>query len=226
MKLWIFSNWDYGYGAEICSACVNYCKKQNIDYEVIFSPKYPVMDDKNEGIMTFLYRFKQSIKNLLFQLKYSPSWNFKPRVVKNVNSAQFIHEIDSSDIGVIAGFNQIFANISIDRFDRLANIHPSILPLYRGPLPSLWCIKNNESKTGFTVHHVTPMIDSGEIIHQEVIEIPENMLPEEIDKALSNKAAAIIPDLLDSLVLKKKDFGETVDAFKVYKVHQNYAGFE
>lgn len=52
------------------------------------------------------------------------------------------------------------------------NLHPSLLPAYRGPNPLYWQIKNSETKTGLTLHEVTDEIDSGDIVMRKQIPLP------------------------------------------------------
>ena len=52
------------------------------------------------------------------------------------------------------------------------NIHPSLLPRYRGPFPTFWIVKNRENTTGLTSHYIDDGIDTGDIISQ--IKIPIN----------------------------------------------------
>lgn len=51
------------------------------------------------------------------------------------------------------------------------NLHPSLLPGYRGPVPTVWALLNGEKKTGITLHHLDEGIDTGPIIFQKEIEI-------------------------------------------------------
>jgi methionyl-tRNA formyltransferase len=46
------------------------------------------------------------------------------------------------------------------------NIHPSLLPKYRGPSPTFWVLKNGEKETGLTSHYVDEGLDTGPIIAQ------------------------------------------------------------
>ncbi len=85
-------------------------------------------------------------------------------IVGNVNSALFQRRIRPNDHGIITGFNQIFTNETISKFKSLINFHGSLLPLYRGPVPSFWCIKNGEKETGYTIHKVSERIDDGDIL--------------------------------------------------------------
>ena len=47
------------------------------------------------------------------------------------------------------------------------NIHPSLLPRYRGPSPTYWVLKNEELETGLTAHFIDEGIDTGDIITQK-----------------------------------------------------------
>ena len=51
------------------------------------------------------------------------------------------------------------------------NLHPSLLPNYRGCFSSVWSILNGEEKTGITFHYITSEIDGGNIILQKEIKI-------------------------------------------------------
>lgn len=63
------------------------------------------------------------------------------------------------------------------------NFHPSVLPLYRGPDPLFWQIKNGEKETGITAHKMDSNFDTGPIIHIE----KENINPEDNYGYLENK---------------------------------------
>ena len=52
------------------------------------------------------------------------------------------------------------------------NLHPSLLPAYRGPNPIHWQLENNERNTGVTLHEVTETIDAGNIIAQKPASLP------------------------------------------------------
>lgn len=47
------------------------------------------------------------------------------------------------------------------------NIHPSLLPYYRGPVPTMWAIENGEKEFGITIHKIDKGIDTGSIAYQE-----------------------------------------------------------
>lgn len=53
----------------------------------------------------------------------------------------------------------------------IINIHPSLLPFYRGPVPTAWSILYNEKYTGITIHKIDKGIDTGDILIQKKINI-------------------------------------------------------
>jgi methionyl-tRNA formyltransferase len=135
------------------------------------------------------------------------------------------HAVAPGDWGLVAGFNQIFGAAILDRFGVLLNVHPSLLPLYRGPTPSAWCLANGEAVSGFTFHHVTARIDAGPIVHQGVVAIVPSMDTAELDGAISRAAARDLPGVLDAEFLHRGSFKPAqIDARTAYRVHVNYCG--
>jgi len=54
------------------------------------------------------------------------------------------------------------------------NVHPSLLPKYRGPVPTAWAIMNGERETGVTIHMIDEGVDTGDILAQRAFEIGEH----------------------------------------------------
>ena len=72
----------------------------------------------------------------------------------------------------LAGFMKILSKSFINKFDgKIINIHPSLLPKYKGLKTHARAIKNKEKFAGCTVHYVTSKLDSGKIILQKKIRI-------------------------------------------------------
>ena len=73
----------------------------------------------------------------------------------------------SPDLIVLAGFMRILTPIFINAFDLIINIHPSLLPLFKGANAIEQSFNSDMKVAGVTVHKVTPQLDSGEILAQE-----------------------------------------------------------
>ena len=63
--------------------------------------------------------------------------------------------------------------LSLAKFSAI-NIHPSLLPHYRGPVPTAWTIENGEKYFGITIHLMDEGIDTGDILVQEKYPILDN----------------------------------------------------
>jgi len=94
-----------------------------------------------------------------------------PGSINSQASLDLISHYDPDLIISIAA-NQIFKSSLINLPKKgIINLHTSLLPLYRGLLPSFWVIKNKEFETGVSVFWVDEGIDSGQIIVQEKLRI-------------------------------------------------------
>jgi len=80
-------------------------------------------------------------------------------------------DLDHADLGVSAFFDRIFRQRHIDAFEMLVNVHNSPLPRYRGVRPINWALKNGETVHGVTLHIITPGIDEGPVLDQELYPI-------------------------------------------------------
>ncbi|MEN6336948.1 MAG: formyltransferase family protein [Phycisphaerales bacterium] len=94
--------------------------------------------------------------------------------IRNVNAEDSIRRIMSyrPDILVSIGGNQIFKRDLIHAAPQgMLNLHTSLLPQYRGLMPTFWVLKNDEKETGVSVFVVDEGIDSGEILVQRRVPI-------------------------------------------------------
>ena len=81
---------------------------------------------------------------------------------------------------------------------KVLNVHPSLLPNYRGPTPTFWMLYHQEKRTGGTIHLVTPGIDDGPILDQFSIGLDPSLSEREIeDKVFSGVASRIVGVLRD-----------------------------
>ncbi len=113
----------------------------------------------------------------------------------NPNGPEFMQQVQllGVDLIVVAGFARILTRALVD-VPRLGciNVHPSLLPHYRGPEPFYWVLANLEKTTGVTIHHVDEGIDTGDIILQRELEIR----PNETETTLMQRSAIVAGELL------------------------------
>ena len=102
--------------------------------------------------------------------------NYKVVKYKNKRNAEniILKLLKKNNIGIIclAGYMKILSKYFIVKFNKpILNIHPSLLPKYKGLNTHYRVIKNKEIFSGCTIHLVTPSLDSGKIIAQKKIRI-------------------------------------------------------
>ncbi|MDE0310500.1 MAG: formyltransferase family protein [Acidiferrobacterales bacterium] len=76
------------------------------------------------------------------------------------------------------------------------NIHPSLLPRYKGLNPIFWQLRNGETDTGVTLHQVTSEIDGGNILMARKLTYPDGCSINEIEDALVGTAIEALTSLL------------------------------
>ena len=87
------------------------------------------------------------------------------------------------DLICLAGFMKILSKSFIKNFKgKILNIHPSLLPNYKGLNTHKRVLLNKEKYTGCTVHFVSPTLDSGKIIMQKKLKIKKDDTPKKLAK--------------------------------------------
>ncbi len=114
-------------------------------------------------------------------LNYSKNFNIKKKIL-NFNNKRLVEnklllELKKNNIEMIclAGFMKILSKRFIKNFkNKILNIHPSLLPKYKGLNTHQRVLNNNEKFSGCTVHFVSAKLDSGKIILQKKVKIKKN----------------------------------------------------
>jgi phosphoribosylglycinamide formyltransferase-1 len=76
----------------------------------------------------------------------------------------------NTDVIFSLGYMKVIENEIIDNFD-VINLHPSILPLYKGLMTQKRMLINNEKNYGFTIHKVSNQLDEGKTISNKIKKI-------------------------------------------------------
>lgn len=156
-----------------------------------------------------------SYEKILFDfLKPSDDYNFikthnlKEIKARSVNSKKFIKEIKKLgiDLILVGSWSEKF-KIETIQSPKIAciNVHPSLLPKYRGPNPYLQVILNNEEKTGVTFHLMDEKFDNGAIVHQIEIPVLSNDTGAVLKTRCCDTARNEVQFLLDNLSEKLKN---------------------
>ena len=79
------------------------------------------------------------------------------------------------------------------------NVHPSLLPKYRGAAPIQWAIIKGETETGITIFQLSPRVDTGDILLQKKVAIGRDETAGEVYARLKAKGAALLVRALDGI---------------------------
>jgi methionyl-tRNA formyltransferase len=79
------------------------------------------------------------------------------------------------------------------------NVHPSVLPSYRGPTPLFWQFREGEQEVGVTLHVVEADIDTGDIVAQSVMPLSAGARFSEVNATLAEAGAALMVDTLERM---------------------------
>ena len=123
-------------------------------------------------------------------LQYANIYKIKKRVFDFKNSLsekKIIDELKQNNINLIclAGFMKILSKNFIKSFKgQILNIHPSLLPKYKGLNTHEKAIKNKDKYSGCTVHYVSSKLDSGKIINQKKVRVNKFDTPKSLAKRI------------------------------------------
>ena len=103
----------------------------------------------------------------------------------------------------LAGFIKILSKNFIKKFKyKILNIHPSLLPKYKGLNTHKRAIENNEKYSGCTVHYVTSKLDSGKILLQKKVKISKIDNPNTLKKKILRQEHILYPKTIKKIFKK------------------------
>jgi len=133
-------------------------------------------------------------------LKFANQYQIKKKIfnfrnIKTTEKKLFI-SLKKNKIKFIclAGFMKILSSKFIKQFNgKIINIHPSLLPRYKGLNTHSRAIQNKDKFSGCTVHYVTEKLDSGKIIMQKKIKILKKDTPSSLARKILKQEHKIYP---------------------------------
>lgn len=104
----------------------------------------------------------------------------------------------SIDVIVVCHFQKILKKelIELPKYGSI-NLHPSLLPLYRGMAPQHWPIINGDTETGLTVHFIDEGVDTGDIIVQKKLSIGKDTYVFDLQNQMKIVYATIVKESLE-----------------------------
>ena len=139
-------------------------------------------------------------------LRYSKIYKIKKKVFdfKNaLSEKKVITELKKNNIDLIclAGFMKILSKNFINNFKgKILNIHPSLLPKYKGLNTHKKAIKNKDKYSGCTVHFVNSRLDSGKIINQKKVLISKFDTPKTLAKKILIQEHKLYPAAITKIL--------------------------
>ena len=130
-------------------------------------------------------------------------------IIKNFDKIEEIMEKIMPDLGIIACHGKIIPEsiLKIPKYGFL-NVHPSLLPKWRGPSPVRSALLWGNKKTGVTIHITTPKVDAGDIIAQKEFAIEPNddyvTLEEKLFKEGANMLLGAIKSRINGDIVPQK----------------------
>lgn len=150
----------------------------DFEYNVIIPKNEPQLDE------TARYRLSSTLGKKLLEVNYQD-------LEKELYT-------ENPDILITLGWRRIISNDIIGLAKHTVNVHPAILPEYKGYHPVPHVLINNESQHGITAHVITDELDAGGIVHIETFEISKFSTLNEIQ----DRVNSIMPDFLIKLFEK------------------------
>ena len=133
-------------------------------------------------------------------LQYGKIFKIKKKIFdfkkKHIDEKKILFELKKNRIDLIclAGFMKILSKTFINNFNgKILNIHPSLLPKFKGLNTHERAIRNKEKYSGCTVHFVNSKLDSGKIILQDKVRINKNETPKTLTKKILAKEHKLYP---------------------------------
>ena len=157
---------------------------------------------KKNSLISIDYIVSSSAK--AYGLKYAKEYNIKKIIFfpsTKINQKKILKLFNQKNIKLIclAGYMKILPASFIKDFKgKIINIHPSLLPKYKGLNTFERVIQNKEKFTGSTVHYVNKKLDSGKIIYQKKIKI----LQKDNIKSLERKVKKIEFEIYPISIIK------------------------
>ena len=139
-------------------------------------------------------------------LNFAKLYKIKKKVYnydkKKISEKKILKDLKSNEIKLIclAGFMKILSKDFIRNFKgKILNIHPSLLPKYKGLNTHYRVIQNKEKYSGCTVHLVNSKLDSGKIILQKKVKLSKKETPSSLQKKILKHEHILYPKAISKI---------------------------
>ncbi|MBV8228277.1 MAG: phosphoribosylglycinamide formyltransferase [Verrucomicrobia bacterium] len=165
--------------------------EQIVDGRLNAEARIVISDVENSGILTLAYEYHVPglyIRPGRFRTK------LEPEIEEDI--VQLLRDADV-ELVVLAGFMRIVRQPLLRAFARrIINIHPSLLPKYRGLEAWKQALAAGEAETGCTVHYVTETVDAGEVLDQARVAVEPGDTPESLHARIQRSEHRLLPAVI------------------------------
>lgn len=131
----------------------------------------PIIDALKKEFNLFVFTTEKEKQNTL--IKYLEKNNINYKSITSLSEKEVLKQ--KANLGVLANFRLIIPKNILNLFPLgILNIHPSLLPKYRGATPGQEAILNNDKTTGVSIIKLDEKLDNGPILIQKEVEIKES----------------------------------------------------
>jgi len=169
-----------GFGNKVLEAL--FAESCQVEFIFTRAEKGPYPYYPEENLSTYAKRKKMMVKEKF-------EWDEVEDIIKG----------NHHDLLLVATFHRIIPRRIISLVPLCVNIHPSLLPKYRGPTPIAWALFNGEKETGVTAHFLTERLDSGSILIQRKITIMDGDDENTLRRKLAVLAGEVSRDLISQI---------------------------
>jgi phosphoribosylglycinamide formyltransferase 1 len=141
-------------------------------------------------------------------LQYGDQFHIKKKILnfKNIKTTEkkllTLLIKDKIKFICLAGFMKVLSNDFIKKFNgKIINIHPSLLPKYKGLNTHNRAIQNKDKFSGCSVHYVTRKLDSGKVIMQGKVKITKRDTPTTLAKKVLGQEHKLYPEAILKILI-------------------------
>lgn len=187
MKIAIFAS---GNGSNY-EAIAKACKEERIKAEVALL----ICDKKNAYVLERAKKYQT--KTYVFSLKdYKDKEEYEKTIIKVLKKNKI-------DLICLAGYMKICGSTLLEAYpNKIINIHPALLPAFKGAHAILDSYNYGVKVFGVTIHYVSAEIDGGKIIAQGVIDYKEGDSIEVVEEKIHQLEHILYVDTINKLILK------------------------
>ncbi|MDC3053039.1 phosphoribosylglycinamide formyltransferase [Candidatus Pelagibacter sp.] len=165
---------------------IKHSKKKNSLIKII------LVISNNPDAKGLKYASKSKIN--IYSIKFKSKSNFENNSLKLLKKYNI-------DLLCLAGFMKILSGNFIKKFSKpILNIHPSLLPKYKGLNTHERAIKNKDKFAGASIHKVTEKLDSGKVILQRKVKILKSDTVRSLEKKVLKIEHQIYPIAIDKFL--------------------------